>query len=183
VLNALQQVLTPLRFQHSLNVASLAKQLAQIHHANPELAELAGQFHDCAREYSVAKLKELAAQYQIKAEPFEWECPILLHSPVGAVLAQQIYGVTESSALSAIRWHSIGNVDMSLMEKILFVADYCSADRKFPEAVAVREVALKDLDHAVYLKFFNEKQHNDSINRQNPPAVLQYINMHSRSFS
>lgn len=183
MLNALQQVLTPLRFQHSLNVASLAKQLAQIHHANPKLAELAGQFHDCAREYSVAKLKELAAQYQIKAEPFEWECPILLHSPVGAVLAQQIYGVTESSALSAIRWHSIGNVDMSLMEKILFVADYCSADRKFPEAVAVREVALKDLDHAVYLKFFNEKQHNDSINRQNPPAVLQYINMHSRSFS
>ena len=90
MLNALQQVLTPLRFQHSLNVASLAKQLAQIHNANPELAELAGQFHDCAREYSVAKLKELVSQYQIQAEAHEWECPILLHSPVGALIMRFI---------------------------------------------------------------------------------------------
>lgn len=110
------------RYSHSLGTASCAKELAGMYGINQEKAYIAGLLHDCAKCFSNEKLLDI-----IKNNLEVDECEMLnyktLHAPVSAYYAEKEFGVTDKEILSAIRWHTLGQIEMSDFEKIIFLAD------------------------------------------------------------
>ena len=120
------------RFQHSLGVEFTAAALAMRYGYDVEKAEIAGLMHDCAK-----KLHD--------------ETPVS-HAVYGPETARELYGIEDEEILQAIRWHTTGRADMSLLEKILYVADFIEPSRAgFPELPIAREWAFRDLTYSVYL--------------------------------
>lgn len=139
------------RLAHSDRVATLCGALARQWDANVEHAVMAGILHDCARDMRVEELKEQTAAFNIPVTDIEERFPVLLHAPVGAEMARSELGVVDAHILDAVRFHTTGRSGMSLLEKILFVADYAEPDRDFPGVEGVRALMFTDLEGALRL--------------------------------
>ncbi len=139
------------RFEHTMGVAYTAACLAMRYGADMEDAELAGLLHDCAKQYDNETLLKRAAKYGLQVSDAERRNPSLLHAKVGAYLAEHKYDVEKQEILDAIRFHTTGRPGMSLLEKIVYVADYIEPRRfKAPNLKKIRELAFLDLDRTVY---------------------------------
>jgi len=136
------------RFIHSLGVRDMAVKLAKIHGADEKKAEIAGLLHDNAKrmDNQVKRCEELMAE----VDEIEIKNPVLLHAKLGAETAKCIFGICDKEIVEAIKWHTIGKKGMSLLEKIVFVADLVEENRTFPDAKPLRELALVDLDRALH---------------------------------
>jgi predicted HD superfamily hydrolase involved in NAD metabolism len=119
--------------------------------------ELAAWGHDIARALSPQELLTRARGFSLEVSPVEEEAPILLHGPVGAEILRQEYGIDDPQVLAAARFHSTGRVGMSLLEKVIFVADKIEPGkvRAKPALARVRELADRDLDAAI-LEYLNQ---------------------------
>lgn len=118
----LKENLNDERYIHSLGTAECAVKLAAKFGLDGEKAYTAGLLHDCAKCFSKEKLKQIINDH-LQVE----ECEMLnyktLHAPVSAYIAQKDFGVEDNEILSAIRWHTLGKIDMTTFEKIIFLAD------------------------------------------------------------
>ncbi len=139
------------RKEHTLSVVKVAVNMARKYEANIHKVKLAGLLHDYARNYENKKLLEIVEKNNIKIDKWEKEIPDLLHSPVGAFLAKNEFEVKDEEILNAIRYHTIGRPEMTLLEKIIFVADVIEPKRNFPGVDLMREKIEVDLDKAVIL--------------------------------
>jgi len=120
--NWLKANLNEERYEHSLGTAECAKVLAEkFCPEKTEKAYLTGLIHDCAK--CLPKPETLEILKKLELEDGELESPKTHHAPVGAFIAEKEFGMDDDEILSAIRWHTIGKVDMSLFEKIIFLAD------------------------------------------------------------
>ena len=138
------------RFEHTLGVAYTAACLAMRYGANIEDAELAGLLHDCAKQYDNETLVKKCLKYKLSVSEAEQKNPSLLHAKLGACLATRKYDVEDANILNAIRYHTTGRPAMSLLEKIVYVADYIEPRRfKAPNLNKIRQLAFSDLDQAV----------------------------------
>ncbi len=137
--------LTPARWRHTLAVADTAATLAAMYGSDPSAAGLAGLLHDYARELPPAELSALAGRYALGVDPIEAREPLLLHGKVAAALARERFGLTDPSLLAAIALHITGAPGMSLLAKLVFLADFIEPGRTFPQAVRAREAAGHDL--------------------------------------
>lgn len=146
----IEKKLTNKRFEHSLGVEYVAGCLAMVHGADVKKAMLAGLLHDCAKCISSEEKLEKCRKYNLPVSRFEEKNPELLHAKLGAYYAQTKYGISDNDILSAITWHTTGKPNMSLLEKIIFVADYIEPNRKpLPEIEEIRKEAFTSLDTAV----------------------------------
>ncbi|MCR5793283.1 MAG: nicotinate-nucleotide adenylyltransferase [Lachnospiraceae bacterium] len=138
------------RYIHTIGVMHTAANLAMRY--NPELMELAmlaGVLHDCAKYQTGDKLLEECIKYNLSVSEVEKRNPSLLHARVGAYYAQNRYKVTDENVLSAIFYHTTGRACMSLLEQIVFLADYIEPSRKMiPGLMDVRKYAFTDIDKA-----------------------------------
>ena len=148
LIKTLEQELNYKRFVHTLAVAGTASSLAMCYGSDLEKAELAGLLHDCAKCIDVRKMQRLCEKAGLEVSSFEKNSGSLLHSKAGSVLAAEKYGITDPDMLNAIRYHTTGRPGMSLLEKIIFVADYIEPGREYPSA-SLRKLAFEDLDAAV----------------------------------
>ncbi len=149
---SMRNVLQPKQFAHSRGVAYTALTLAIRYGADPERALIAGMLHDCAKQYSGEELLKLCGQQNIAISHAERTIPHLLHGKYGAYLAQEVYRVADSEILSAIEHHTIGREGMTLLEKIIFVADYMEPTRTHrpnPPLWEIRRQAFEDIDHCI----------------------------------
>lgn len=113
-------------------------------------ALLAGLMHDCAKCMPNAKKLKVAEKHGLEITEIEQKNPFMLHAKVGALLAEKKYDIEDQEVLSAIRWHTTGKPDMTLLEKIVYVADYIEPKRdKAPNLKEVRKMAFVDLDQAL----------------------------------
>lgn len=113
-------------------------------------ALLAGLMHDCAKCMPNAKKLKVAEKHGLEITEIEQKNPFMLHAKVGALLAEKKYDIEDQEVLSAIRWHTTGKPDMTLLEKIVYVADYIEPKRdKAPNLKEVRKMAFVDLDRAL----------------------------------
>ena len=110
------------RYIHTLGTAECAKELAQKFKLNPEKAYIAGLLHDCAKCFTKEKLVEIIKKH-LNIEECEMMNHKTLHAPVSAYIAETEFGLSDKEILSAIRWHTLGKLEMTDFEKIVFIAD------------------------------------------------------------
>lgn len=153
------------RYQHTLGVMYTASCLAMRYNTDIEQAMLAGLLHDCAKCISDKEKISICKKNSILIRDIEKENPFLLHSKLGAFLAKTKYGISDSEILHAIEVHTTGEPEMTLLDKIIFVADYIEPARdKAPNLAEIRQLAFCNLDEAVLrilydtLHFLNKKR-------------------------
>lgn len=122
ILSWLKNNLNETRYLHSLGTAQCAKELAQRYALDSDKAYIAGLLHDCAKCFPTEKLLSIIDAH-IDIEEQEKLSYKTLHAPVSAYIAKTEFGVDDSEILSSIRWHTIGKINMSNFEKIIFLAD------------------------------------------------------------
>lgn len=139
------------RYQHTLGVMYTAAALAMRYEYDIQKAQIAGLLHDCAKCIPNGKKLKLCEKYQIPVTEVENRNPFLLHAKLGSFLASHEYEVQDEEILSAILYHTTGKPDMSLLDKIVYIADYIEPRRnKAPNLTEVRKLAFLDLDAALY---------------------------------
>ena len=166
----LKKHLTKERYHHTVGVAYTAMSMAMKYNPQPDnnelmiKAEIAGLLHDCAKCMDNDKKIRICNKNQISYSKIEAENPYLLHGKVGAYIARKEFDILDEDILNAITWHTTGRPAMSLLEKIIFVADYIEPSRRpIPELNLIRQLAFTDIDQAVIkilentLKYLNEK--------------------------
>ncbi|MBR2122443.1 MAG: bis(5'-nucleosyl)-tetraphosphatase (symmetrical) YqeK [Lachnospiraceae bacterium] len=137
------------RFVHTMGVAGIASSLAMRYDCDIRQAEEAALLHDCAKYLDTDEMEKLARRAGYSVSPVEKGNASLLHAKAGAALAASKFGVDDPRILEAIRWHTTGKPDMTLLEKIIFVADYIEPGRTTPGVGPIRTLAFTDLDAAV----------------------------------
>lgn len=131
----LESNLSAERYSHSLGTAECAKKLAEKFGLNPEKAYVAGLLHDAAKCFSNEKLLEIIHAH-LNVEESELQNYKTLHAPVSAYIVEKDFGVTDKEILSAIRWHTLGKLDMTDFEKIVFLADKIEPNTREEEKTA-----------------------------------------------
>lgn len=147
----LKRILKPERYEHSLSVSFTCVCLAMRYGVDLYKAEVAGLVHDCAKQFSDEELIKLCKKEKVELTDDMLKAPQVIHSVFGAVYARKEFGIEDGDVLSAIYYHTLGKPDMSLLEAIVFTADYIEARRyKASRLTEIRRLAFEDLDRAVY---------------------------------
>ena len=139
------------RFIHSINTAKVAVMLAKRYGADEEKAYVAGLLHDIAKGQSADSLIKLSIEYGVPVDKYELDNPELMHGKIGAAIIKKELGICDEEILSAIEWHTTGHGNMSLLEKIVYLADIIEPGRKFTETDSIRQIAYEDIDAAMML--------------------------------
>ncbi len=146
------------RWQHTMGVMQTAVLLARRFGADEHKAELAAILHDVAKYWEIGKLERVIHE-RPRTEAFFFPEYVLkfdrqlLHAPVGAHVAETVYKVTDGEVLDAIMYHTSGREFMSLVEKVVCLADYMEPGRDFPGVDRIRELAETDLNRALVAGF------------------------------
>ena len=144
--------LDPRRIPHVLGTEELAAALALRWGADEESARRAALLHDCTKKFDKELQLALCRQYGIEPDAAERREGKLLHAITGAAVAYADFGVS-GEVRDAIRWHTTGKADMTLLEKIIYLADYIEPTRDFCDLTELRRLAFEDLDGALLLGF------------------------------
>jgi len=140
------------RYDHTLGVAASAIELAHRYGADPVQAELAALLHDYCKCWPVEKMRDVLVRYDLPQELIEGDKE-LWHAFAGAIVIQQELGVTDPAILNAVRYHTTGRKEMTLLEKVICVADYIEPNRSFNGVEEIRERSKHDLDVALAFAF------------------------------
>lgn len=147
----LKETLSKSRYKHSIGVAYTAQCLAMRYEYDLEKAYLAGLIHDCAKATPDKDKINECKENNIEIGRQEELLPHLLHSKLGAFKAKKEYGIEDADILNAVRYHTTGRANMSLLEKIIFVADYIEPGRdKAKNLTFLRKLAFVNLDETIY---------------------------------
>ncbi|MBQ1838989.1 MAG: bis(5'-nucleosyl)-tetraphosphatase (symmetrical) YqeK [Ruminococcus sp.] len=137
------------RFTHSCNVAEEAVILARLYGADAEKAYVAGILHDITKEISKEEQLQIIADGGIILDNVQKNAPKLWHAVSGSAYVRLRLGIEDEDILNAIRYHTTGRANMSLLEKIIYTADYTSKERSYPGADVMREKSRRSLEEAM----------------------------------
>ena len=152
------------RFRHSLCVADEARRLALRYGADPDQAYTAGILHDIMKDTNPATQLQILTDYgeeldaverqsqmleEMRSTLLERQSQTLWHARTGVTFLRHVLGVTDEDILRAVRYHTTGRANMTLLEQVLFVADFTSADRSYPDVDVMRRYADESLAAAM----------------------------------
>jgi predicted HD superfamily hydrolase involved in NAD metabolism len=141
------------RWQHTLGVMQSAVTLAERFGADPQKAELAAILHDVCKYWPVDKQADVVrAHPELPQDMLEYDKE-LWHAPAGAAVARDEYGVSDLEVLDAILYHTSGRERMTMLDKIVCLADYIEPGRDFPQVHKIREIAEHSLEKALIAGF------------------------------
>lgn len=146
----LKERLSKKRFNHSVNVAQAALQLAHKYGVSPEKAYFAGLVHDICKEAPHEEQKRLMLLGDMKLSGAELSAKALWHGPAGAYFIKTELGVNDKDVINAVRYHTVGRASMSELEKIVYIADLISEDRDYKDVDKMRKLAFSDFEKAMY---------------------------------
>lgn len=174
------------RYRHTMGVMYTCACLAMAHGYDIHDAQAAGLLHDCAKCIPNKKKLKMCSEHKIPVSDFEEKHPFLLHARLGAYIAQHKYGIEDPRILSAITYHTTGKPAMSLLEKIVFIADYIEPMRyKASGLPQIRKIAFLDLDECMYeilrdtLEYLEEGDAQD-IEPTTREAYSYYKELHNK---
>ena len=137
------------RRAHVIGTSDTAAALAERWGEDPEIARRAGILHDITKALSGREQLHLCDSYGMALSKLQRENPKLLHAKTGAMIAREIFGESEA-VFNAIWWHTTGRAEMTMLEKILYIADYMEPNRCFPGVELLRDLVWKNIDAAVF---------------------------------
>ncbi|MBQ4332831.1 MAG: bis(5'-nucleosyl)-tetraphosphatase (symmetrical) YqeK [Clostridia bacterium] len=137
------------RFRHSLCVAQEARRLARLHGADPDKAYTAGILHDIMKDTDPNAQLQILEDFGILLDGLERQSPTLWHARSGEAFLRHILCIGDEDVLRAVRYHTTGRAGMTLLEQVLFVADFTSADRDYPDVDVMRRLADESLTAAI----------------------------------
>lgn len=140
------------RIPHVLGTEEMAVHLAEKYGADVEAARQAALLHDCTKRLSMEEQMELCERYGIELDEMERGALKLLHAKTGAAIARDVFAMRDE-VVSAILWHTTGKANMSLLEKVIYLADFTERTRDFPGVEKLREAVERDLDEALEMGF------------------------------
>ncbi len=149
----LRTMLSPDRFRHSVGVAQTAVRLAERYNADREKAYLAGILHDAAKNFSYEEMLDKCAEYNIELDEISKSSKGLMHGPLGAEIVRRDFGVDDEEVYSCIFFHTTGKPDMTLLEKIIYIADMTEPNRKFEGVEKLRMMTFENLDKSLLMGF------------------------------
>ena len=148
--NKIKKELEEKRFEHTLGVAYTASCLAMRYDYDITKAYIAGLLHDCAKCMSHNERINYCKKNNLEVTEIEKTNPSLLHAKVGADLSKRKYGIEDEEICSAVRYHTTGRPNMTLLEKIIFIADYMEPHREEAEDLPiVRKQVFVNIDQAL----------------------------------
>lgn len=148
--NESYRLLDEKRIPHVAGCEEEAVKLADHYGADVEKAAVAGILHDITKRLSFDEQLEMCSQYGIVNDKDELKAPKLMHAKTGAALAREKFGI-DDDIYSAIRYHTTGKPDMTLLEKTIYLADYIEPTRDFEGVEELRALAYDDIDKAMAL--------------------------------
>lgn len=156
IIKKLKTMLKPKRLEHSINVANCALKLSEIYNCDEEKAYLSGLIHDCAKYFTKEQVDSYVKKYNIELDPLEVNNIALSHSVIGSFVIQDVFNVDDVDIINAVRYHTTGRENMSILEKIIFMADMIEEGREFPGVDYLRELSFNgQLDKALITSFNN----------------------------
>lgn len=171
------------RYNHSLRVMETALDLAKTYGADIEKTRIASLLHDCGKIAEHSKLLKRVSEFDIILDNSLKHNYELLHGPLGAKIAEKEYGIKDKEILDSIYYHTIGRENMTVLDKVIYIADYIEPKRKFEAVYEIRKMAYIDLDKSiimamdntvVFLIMNNKLIHPETIKARN------YLLLHER---
>ena len=136
------------RFKHCIGVSKTAQKLAELNQYDIDKAALAGFIHDYAKQVSVEEYREVIKTKCFDQDLLNWNRSIW-HGIVGTYFIQRDLKITDSEILTAVRRHTTADVEMTTLDKIVFMADYIEPGRSFPGVEEARKITYANLDKGV----------------------------------
>lgn len=153
IIEYLKNNLKESRFKHSLSVRDTAIKLAGKYDADVEKATLAGLVHDCAKNLKSNEIINICVEAGYNLNEVEICNPEILHGLAGSIIAKNKMAIVDEEVLNAVRFHTTGKKDMTVLEKVIYIADYVEPLRDFPGVDELRKTVNKNLDEAMLLSF------------------------------
>ena len=170
----LSRALDDKRYEHTLGVAYTAAALAMRYDLDIKKAEIAGLLHDCAKCMDNEKKVSICEKHNIEITDAEKKNLFLLHAKVGSYVAQKKYHIDDPDILNAIKYHTTGRPGMSLLEKIVYIADYIEPGRTHASNLnEVRRLAFQDLDKALVVILNDILAHLKGTKKEIDPMTQQ----------
>lgn len=145
----LQSLMKQSRYEHSINVSERAAFLAEKYGADIEKARFAGLVHDICKGMTGEAQLAIIKEGGISLDPDTIKSPALWHSIAGSVYIQKELSVTDEDIINAVRYHTTGRAGMTVLEKVVYIADLTGADRSYPDAGYVRRLAEISLEQCI----------------------------------
>ncbi len=149
IIETIRERLTQSRFVHSLNVADSAKDLARIYGGDEKKCYTAGLLHDVTKNADDEEHLDLFKKAGLTLSECEKNNKKLWHSMSGAQYVKFETDIDDDEIFNAVRYHTTGRAGMSLTEKIIYIADFISAERDYPDVDVMRSLSVKSLDEAM----------------------------------
>ena len=172
----LKRSLKKKRFEHSQGVCAEAVRMAELFCADTKKAYIAGLLHDCAKCLTRDEEKDICKKYNFEPDEMTKICHPVLHAPLGAIVARYEYGVEDPEILDAIRYHTVARANMTLLDKIIYVADMTEPHRDYEGVETLRRLSKKSIDTAFYEAVRQSLFHNVSKGAIIHPGTLEAWN-------
>lgn len=163
------------RFKHVLGVERTAVELAEKYHVSKEAASIAALCHDYAKEFPDEDMRILIQETDLPKDLLEYNNNIW-HGPCAAEIVKEKYQLVNEDILNAIRSHTVGRSEMSLLEQVLYVADYIEPGRNFPGIEKARVKAAENLQDAVAYETYHTLKHLVETKKTIYPQAIATFN-------
>lgn len=139
------------RYAHSIRVMEVGLKLSHIYKEDEEKVRIAARLHDCGRIQDKVELLKSVRSFDMILDRYMKHNMELVHGPLGAKIAERKYKIKDREILDAIKYHTTGRENMTLLEKIIYIADYIEPGRDFQGIEEIRQLAYKDIDKSIIM--------------------------------
>lgn len=170
------------RFKHTMAVVDMSIKLAKIYGADIEKCKIAAVLHDICKEMDVEEMRKICREnFSEDLSPEDLENKEILHSFAGSYWVKKNLNIKDNEILNAIKNHTLGNKNMTLVEKIVYIADAIEITRNYPDVEKIRALTLQDLNAGIlfeiekqenYLKSLGIKSHKNTVDFKKELEIL-----------
>ena len=155
------------RFTHTLGVVEMSEKLAKIYNADIEKCKVAALLHDICKEMNMEYIKNICKNnFMNELSEEDLENNEILHGFTGAYYAKNELGINDKEILSAIKYHTVGEKNMTLVEKIVYIADAIEYGRNYPSVAEIREETFKNLDKGILMEIEHKERYLKSVGKK-----------------
>ena len=163
------------RFTHTLSVVEMSEKLAKIYNADIEKCKVAALLHDICKEMDMEYIKNICKNnFMNELSEEDLENNEILHGFAGAYYVKNELGIDDKEILSAIKYHTVGEKNMTLVEKIVYIADAIEYGRNYPSVVEIREETFKNLDKGILMEIEHKEKYLESIGKKSHPNTYKF---------